>query len=515
MTLRSLTFLSIVATTSAQIVTVGPDYERPTTEVTAGYKNSARWREARPLDGLPKGAWWRVFGDARLNEMMSLATAQNQSLKAAIARFDQARAGAGIARSAFFPSMSMPVTITNQQTAENMPSAFPLLGLRYNGPSYNVPLDFSWELDLWGKIRRQVEAARNEAAASANLMQNVLLGIHADVATNYFRIRAIDSELKTVREAVGWRKEALEIARARVKAGAGSELEQAQAETEVATAEAEVSALQNQRDQLENAIALLCGANPSRFRLSSSGAMPGGPPRVPSGVPTDLLERRPDIAAAERALAATTAQIGATKANFFPSIRLIGTGGFLSGDVDQLFEVTSFNWNVGPSINVPLFAGGKTLSAMERVRAAHDEALANYRQAILVSFNDVENALAAIRNLAVQSEAQQRARESAEKAAQLAKTRYEAGTSPYLEVIEANRTVLQVQRANANLAGQRLIASVSLIKALGGGWDQNLPVEVPQVERDPAAQSVTPEKKSLWGKFKGLFKKGEKAEPVP
>jgi multidrug efflux system outer membrane protein len=505
--MRTLLFILLASTSFAQIVTVGPDYQRPDTATPANYKSTVTWREARPLDGLPKGAWWRVFGDAKLNELMASATANNQSLKAAIARFDLARAGTGIARSAFFPSASVESVLTHQQTSENMPSAFPLNGLRYDGPSYNVPLDFSWEIDLWGKIRRQVESARADAAAAANLMQNVLLGIHADVATNYFRIRAIDGELKTVREAVGWRRQALEIASARVKAGAGSELEQAQAETEVATAEAEVSALQNQRDQLENGIALLIGANPSAFKLASNANMLPTPPRVPVGVPTDLLERRPDVAAAERSLASTTAQIGAIKANFFPSIRLIGNGGFLSGDVDKLFEATSLNWNVGPSISVPLLSGGKTRSHMEKVRAAHDEALANYRQAILVSFSDVENALASIRNLGTQTEAQLRARESAQKAAELARTRYEAGTSPYLEVIEANRTVLQVQRASATLGGQRLIASVSLIKALGGGWDQSLPVAVPVTNPDPAARGSTAEKKGFFTKVKGWFKR--------
>lgn len=505
--MRTLLFLSLTSAGFAQLVTVGPDYQRPESPTPPDYKSSVNWREARPLDGLPKGAWWRVFGDAKLNELMERATLNNQTLKAAIARFDLARAGTGIARSAFFPTADVNAWLTTQKTSPNMPSAFPLNGLHYVGPSYNVPLDLSWELDLWGKIRRQVETARASAAAAADVMQNVLLGIHADVATNYFRIRAIDGELQTVREAVGWRKQALEIARARVKAGAGSELEQAQAETEVATAEAEVSALQNQRDQLENGIALLIGANPSGFKLSSNANLLPTPPRVPAGVPTDLLERRPDIAAAERTLASTTAQIGATKANFFPSIKLIGHGGFLSGDIDHLFTINSTNWNIGPSVSVPLFAGGKTKAYMEKARAAHDEALANYRQVILVSFNDVENALASIRNLSAQTEAQHRARESAKKAAELAHTRYEAGTSPYLEVIEANRTVLLVQRACATLGGQRLIASVSLIKALGGGWDQSLPITVPVTNPDPSARGSTAEKKGFFSKVKGWFKR--------
>lgn len=500
-------FIPFLLATRA-IAQLGPDYERPQTTAPSNYKSTISWREARPLDSMPKGAWWRVFGDARLNDLMEHATAQNQNLKAAIARFDQARAGTGIARAAFFPSADINSAFTNQRTSPNMPSAFPLHGLHYVGPSYNVPLDFTWELDLWGKIRRQVESARADASAAASVMQNVLLGMQADVATNYFRIRALDGELQTVREAVGWRRQALDIARARVKAGAGSELEQAQAETEVATAEAEVSALQNQRDQLENAIALLTGTNPSAFKLAGNSSMLSSPPAVPVGVPTDLLERRPDVATAERTLASATAQIGVTKANFFPSIKLIGHGGYLSGDAAKLFEVSSLNWNVGPSISVPLFAGGRNRAAAERSRAVHDEALANYRQAILNSFGDVENALAALRNLATQTEAQHRARSSAREAAKIAHARYEAGTSPYLDVIEANRSRLTTERACATLAGQRLIASVSLIKALGGGWDQSLPVTVPATTPDPEAMGSTAEKKGFFTKVKGWFKKG-------
>ena len=498
---------SFLLATSA-IAQVGPNYERPETVTPPNYKSAVQWREARPLDSLPKGAWWRVFGDAKLNDLMERATAHNQTLKAAVARFDQARAGTGIARAAFFPTADVNSAFTTQRTSPNMPSAFPLHGLHYVGPSYNVPLDFSWELDLWGKIRRQAESARADAAAAASVMQNVLLGMQADVATNYFRIRALDGELQTVREAVGWRRQALDIARARVKAGAGSELEQAQAETEVATAEAEVSALQNQRDQLENAIALITGTNPSAFRFGGNPSLLPTPPSIPTGVPTDLLERRPDVAATERTLASTTAQIGVTKAKFFPSIKLTGRGGYLSGDVDKLFEANSLNWNVGPSISVPVFAGGKNRALMERALAAHDEALANYRQAILASFSDVENALAALRNLSTQTEAQHRARASAQEAAKIAHARYEAGTSPYLDVIEANRSLLLTERACATLAGQRLIASVSLVKALGGGWDQSLPVTVPITTPDPEALGSTAPKKGFFTKVKGWFKRG-------
>jgi multidrug efflux system outer membrane protein len=462
------------------------------------------WRAATPSAHLPKGEWWKVFKDSRLNALMSAATANNQQLKAAIARFDQARAAARMARD-FFPTLSLPLSAETQQTSENMPSPFPLNGLRYDGPAYNAPLEFGWEIDLWGKIRRQNEGARADAAMAADAVHNVLLGIQAEVATNYLKLRTLDNEMQIVRQAVGWRNEALKIAAARVQAGAGSELEQAQAETEVASAEAEISALQAQRDQLENVIAILVGTTASSFRIPAATGTLFSPPAVPAGLPSDLLERRPDISQAERALHAATARIGVAKAQFFPSLKLMGRGGLQSGDIDLLFEPTSLMWSVGPSLSVPLFSGNKNRWNLTKSKAVHDEALAGYRQAFLAALADVESSLAALRNLGTQAGAQQRARDSAEKAAQLAKTRYEAGTSPYLNVIEANRTTLAMQRATAQIAGQRLIATVGLIKAIGGGWDQKVPTPMPATTPDPAAKNLDQDKPGLFSRVKGWF----------
>lgn len=501
--MRSLLFLALTTSALAQ---VGPNYERPATATPPKFKG-VTWRAATPSAHLPKGSWWTVFHDSRLNSLVTAATANNQQLKAAIARFDQARAAARMARGDFFPSVSLPLSAETQQTSENMPSPFPLNGLRYDGPAYNAPLDFSWELDLWGKIRRQNEGAQADAAAAADAVHNILLGIQAEVAMNYFKLRTLDNEMRIVREAVGWRNEALKIAKARVQAGAGSELEQAQAETEVATAEAEISALQAQRDQLENVLAILIGTNASGFNVSASNGGISSPPSIPTGMPSDLLERRPDISQAERALEAATARIGVAKAQFFPSIKLIGRGGFQSGDIDILFEPTSLMWSLGPSISVPLFSGNKNRWNLTKSKAVHDEALANYRQAFLGALADVESSLSAIRNLGIQVESQGRARTSAEKAAMLAKTRYEAGTSPYLDVIEANRTTLATQRATAQIAGQRLIATVGLIKAIGGGWDQKVTAPMPATTPDPAAKNLDQDKPGLFSKVKGWFAK--------
>lgn len=504
--------LPLLLSTSALMAQVGPNYERPATVTPPNFKG-VTWREARPASDQPKGDWWRVFRDSKLNELMVQATANNQDLKASIARFDQARAAARLARADLFPVLSIPLTADRQRTSENAISPIPLNGLYYEGPAYNALTDLSWELDLFGKIRRGAEAGRAEAEAAADAVNNVLLGIQADVATNYFKLRSLDQEIRFVREAVGLRGEAFKIAKARVDAGAGSELEQAQSETEVASAEAETSSLRAQRDQLENAIAILLGANAASFRIADTGAPLRSPPAIPTGVPSDLLERRPDVAQAERALAAATARIGVAKAQFFPSIKLIGRAGFQSTDIDLLMQPESLIWSYGPSISIPLFSGGKNIFNLNRAKATHDEALAAYRQAFLAAVADVETSLSSIRHLAVAAEAQQRASSSAGRAASLAHTRYESGTSPYLDVIEANRTTLATQRATVQVASQRLIATVSLIKALGGGWDPAQPGAIPAVTPDPAARFTHHSKPGFFTKVKGLF--GSKKEVQP
>lgn len=509
--MRSLLIFTFTASAFAQ---VGPNYERPATATPPNFKG-VTWRAASPSAHLPKGTWWTVFRDSRLNSLVSAATANNQQLKAAIARFDQARAAARMARGDFFPTAGLPLTAETQRTSAHMPSPFQLNGASYRGPAYNAPIEFGWELDLWGKIRRQNEGARADAAAAADAMHNILLGIQAEVAMNYFKLRTLDQEMHIVREAVGWRNEALKIASARVQAGAGSELEQAQAETEVATAEAEISSLQAQRDQLENVLAILIGTSASSFRVPASTGSLSSPPSVPAGMPSDLLERRPDISQAERKLQSTTADIGVAKAHFFPSIKLLGRGGFQSGNIDILFEPASLMWSVGPSVSVPLFSGNKNRWNLTKAKAAHDEALASYRQAFLGALADVETSLSAIRNLSTQAESQHRARTSSERAAQLAKTRYESGTSPYLDVIESNRTTLATQRASAQIAGQRLLATVGLIKAIGGGWDQKMPSPVPATTPDPAAKNLDQDKPGFFARMKGWFKRpaSDKASP--
>lgn len=484
---------------------IGPDYERPPSAVTERFKN-VTWRVPCPAAHLSKGKWWEIFRDSKLNELEERASAENQQVKGAVARFDQARTTARITRGNLFPEIGATGSAERQRTSANMPSAFPLDGLRYDGPAYNVLGDFSWEIDLWGRIRRSIQADEASMLAAADTVHNVLLGVQAEVAATYFQIRSLDAEIAIVREAVGWRGEALKIARARVNAGAANDLETAQSETEVASAEAEIFALKARRDELENALAILVGANASAFSISPRESSLPGPPKIPAGIPSDLLERRPDIAAAEHQLVAATAKIGVAKAEAFPSLILAGNGGYQSGDLDILFEPASLMWNYGPKLRVPVFSGGKNRFNISRSMAMHDEALAAYRQAFLVAIADVETSLSTLRHLANQADSLGRAAESARRGANLARTQYQAGSGAYLDVINANRSALVAEVSVERVAGQRLVAAVSLVKAIGGGWDQQRTLDLPKIVADPVAKSDPKVEEPL---LKRLFKKRE------
>ncbi|MEM7518977.1 MAG: efflux transporter outer membrane subunit, partial [Planctomycetota bacterium] len=349
---------------------MGPDYEVPSSIVTGRYKGG-QLRAVRPLDGVPQGEWWTIFRDSELNRLQREALRHSETLKGAVARYDQARAQARLAKAEFLPRVDVGVETDYLITSENQASAFPLVGLRYDGGSYRTPVDFNWELDLWGKIRRENEAAVAEAYAAGNAMQHALLSLHAEVAMTYFQIRARDAEIVAVTEAVALRRDAVRIAAAQVNAGTTTDLVKVQAETELEVARSELAALQDQRSQLLNALAILTGAQPAAFALKRRGSKPNYFPKIPAGVPSDLLERRPDIAAAERRLAAATARVGVAKAAAYPSVQLTGLAGYDSGDVELLLEPLSFFATIGPRVNVPIFSGGRNKANQERATARH------------------------------------------------------------------------------------------------------------------------------------------------
>jgi multidrug efflux system outer membrane protein len=461
---------------NAGMLTIGPDYKAPTNSAPAQYKSaeSGSWKVGAPLDGVPKGNWWEFFGDTNLNTLEAQAASANQQLKAAVARVDQARSTARVARANLLPSLSADPSYTRQRYS---PNAVPSFG-NLTANNFSAPLDLSYEVDLWGRVRRGFESARADAQASLANYFNVLLTLQTDVAQNYFALRSLDAEIATVNGTVGLRKEQVKLVHDRFDSGIGSQLDVAQAETELATAEAEAASLAQKRDELENALAILAGQNPSGFKIAALADADKNwnpqPPEIPAGLPADLLERRPDVAAAERQLASANAKIGVAKGAFFPVVTLTGSGGYVSGDIETLFNWSSRTWSFGPSISLPIFAGGRNLANLHRAKSAYEESVALYRQQVLVAFGDVENSLSGIRHLAEQSDAQSRAVVFARQAADLAGDRYRSGIVGYINVVDANRDTLAAERANAQLAGQRLIATVQLIKSLGGGWDREL-----------------------------------------
>lgn len=462
-----------IAPANAGLFTIGPDYRRPTNVVPDSYKAAelGAWKEGQPLDHVPKGAWWETFGDKTLNDLERRATEFNQDLKAAVARVDQARAVARVSRSELLPSLDANPAWRRERFSPNQVPNFGDI----TANTFRAPLDLSYEIDLWGRVRRGFESARADAQASLAEFHNVLLTLQADVARNYFALRALDAEIATVRSTVGLRREQVQLVRSRFEGGIGNELDVARAETELATAEAEAASLAKRRAELENALAILVGESPVTFQLAAledaNAQWNPQPPAVPAGLPADLLERRPDVAEAERQLAAANARIGVAKAAFFPVLRLTGSGGYVSGDIDNLFNWESRVWSIGPSVSLPIFAGGRNRANYRRSRSAFEEAVARYRQRILIAFGEVENSLAGIHHLSSQAAAQDRAVASARRAAELATERYRAGIVSYLEVVDANRATLQTERARAQLTGQRLITAIQLIKALGGGWE--------------------------------------------
>lgn len=459
--------LSLVATSAAAPALslsngVGPDYRRP--DVAA----PVAWKVATPSAGLPGGEWWTLFNDATLDDLIVRALAANQDLVAAAARVEEARAAAGLARSAYLPSVGAGASVERARASRTTDNVFPVA----ESTTHRGALDAAWELDLFGRVRRLNEGARADVAARAADLENVRLALTAEVAATWFTLQAVDRELALVNDGVALRRQALALVASRREGGAATDFDLARAEAELASTEAEAAALANRRSAAQNALAVLLGTAAPNFELPTSNAELAKVPAVPAGLPSELLERRPDIAAAEAALASANARIGVAKAAFFPAISLTGSFGTASGDADRLFEGDSRLWSVGPSLYLPVFQGGRNKANLARSRAAYEESVAQFRQRVLVAFREVQDALTATQLLARQAAAQDRAVAAARRAGQLAQTRYDAGYVAYFEVIDAQRTVLAAERAATQLSAQRLVNGVALIKALGGGWER-------------------------------------------
>jgi multidrug efflux pump len=471
-TLAVIILLLLPANLEAGPLTVGPDYHKPTNEVPAQFRDATTtgWKVGTPSDSYARGKWWEVFADETLNELEEAATSHNQSVKAALARVEQARATARVTRSQLFPNLNFDPSLARQKYS---PNQIPNFG-DVTANTFTMPLDLSYEIDLWGRVRRGFESARAEAQAGVADFFTAQLTVQSEVAQNYFTLRSTDNQRGIVRDTLKLRQEAYDVIKSRADAGTGNELDVARARTELITTESELLGLERSRSQLENAIAVLTGRPGPEFTLADVGHYHPAVPAIPAGLPAELLERRPDVAAAERQLAAANARIGVAKAAFFPSFRLTASGGYVSGELDTLFNWDSHVWSIGPSVSLPIFAGGRNRAGLARARAVYEEAIAHYRQGVLVAFAEVQENLSGLKFLSDQAAVAERAAASAVEAARLARVRYDAGIVSYLDVVEAERTALQVHRESARVQGQRRIATVQLIKALGGGWNSQI-----------------------------------------
>jgi len=465
-----------------QTACLAPKYTRPPVQSPSIYKElpqqdaqtGSEWKVANPSDAMIRGKWWEAFGDPQLNELEDKADASNQNIAAAAANFLAARALVRQARSQYFPTVATNPSITNER-----PSPAQFGGLNSGNSAgvsvksftaYSLPFDASWEPDFWGRVRSGVKANVYAAQASVADLQNVRLSEQAELAADYYELRAQDSLKRIFDATVVTYQDTWSLNQSQYQAGIASDENVAQAEAQLKAAQAQDTNLGILRAQYEHAIAVLIGQSASTFSLPPRVAEVK-PPATPVGVPSDLLERRPDIAAAERAVAQANAQVGVGKAAYYPSLVLSAAGGFGNSSFADWLTWPSRFWSVGPSVAETIFDAGLRRATVQQYRAQYDESVANYRQTVLIAFQQVEDNLAALRILSQSIGQQDAAVEAASRSLHEATIRYQAGVDPYLNVIVAQTTLLNDQQAAVNFRAQEMVASVQLIKALGGGWD--------------------------------------------
>ena len=463
---------------------VGPDYSKPSVPMTAGYKEDQGWKLARPLDQIPRGNWWEIFGDPQLNALEEQVSEANQNVKVAEARFRQARALIGFFRAGLFPlvtagasalsvrrSTLSPFSSSGASTGTSSSGGFS--GRSSGGASTGEFLltgDVSYEIDLWGRIRRSVTSARDEAQATAADLENARLSIQAELAFDYFELRSADAQQRLLNDTVKAFDEALQLTIRRFEGGAAPKSDVAQAQTQLETTQVQATDIAVQRAAFEHAIATLIGKPPADFSLPPA-PLDLQPPDIPAGLPSELLERRPDIAAAERRVAEANEQIGIAKAAYFPTVTLNALLGFESSSLRNFGGWQSFLWAVGSSVAQTIFDGGRRRATSEAALANYDATVASYRQATLDAFQQVEDNLAALRILEQETQQQARAVVSAQESLQLFTNRYKGGVDTYLQVITAQTAALANERNQVDIQRRRMDASVLLVKALGGGWN--------------------------------------------
>jgi NodT family efflux transporter outer membrane factor (OMF) lipoprotein len=448
---------------------VGPNYNRPPAPAPEAYKTPAPWREAAPKDSLPKGFWWEVFNDAELNGYEQQLLAANQSLLAAKDRLEEARSLARVASAGFFPQGNVDPGYSRQRYAGNRPEVV-TIGRPLTQSTYSIPFFVNYEPDLFGKIRRSLQASNATLQGTAAEMYNVQLVLTAELAADYFSLRELDAETKVVQDSVEIQQKGLQLVESRHNGGVASGLDVAQQQTVLDSTVAQLYLVKQQREQYEHAIAVLTG-NPAATFTVPVRSLTETPVPVPLGVPSDLLERRPDIAAAERQMAYQNAEIGVAKSAFYPQFTITGGAGFQSTDITNLISAPNAIWSLGGDLLEPVFNGGRNRANLAYTRQSYDEAVANYRESVLEAFQQVEDGLTGLTELSQASTTQNAAVADSQRALQIANNRYVGGVTSYLDVVTAQSTLLVNQRLATQLMGQQMVTEVYLVKALGGGWD--------------------------------------------
>jgi NodT family efflux transporter outer membrane factor (OMF) lipoprotein len=457
---------------------VGPKYHTPTVQTPAAYKEVGDWKPAQPNDQNLGGAWWTIFQDPQLDALEVQVNVSNQNLKAAEAQYRQARAVLRYYRADYYPTATVGLSATRTRVSAHRPPPSSVFdGITYS--DFALPVDFSYQADVWGRVRRNVESYREQAQASAADLAAVNLSIHADLAIDYFLARSLDAEERLLNSTVTQYEQALELIETRFAGGIASDVEVQQARTQLETTRAQAIDVGVARAQYEHAVAILIGKPPADFALPPL-PLTSPPPDIPVSVPSELLERRPDIAAAERRVASANAQIGVAKSAYYPLINLAASGGFESSSITTLLNGPSGFWALGISAVTTVFDAGRRRAASDQAIAAYDQTVANYRETVLTGFQQVEDNVAALRILDHEAQVQQKAVNAAQKYLELAITRYKGGVTSYLEVTTAQSAALSDEVTAVNILGRRMVSAVGLIQALGGGWDRSALPERPE-----------------------------------
>jgi len=454
--------------------TVGPKYSKPsvptppsyTEQPPAAFKEAPGWKQAEPADQTLRTDWWTIFGDPELNDLEARINVSNQTLKAADAVFRQARALIRVNRSSLYPTISTAPSIAGARVSQNRPGGTTLTS---GYGDFIAPIDVNYEVDTWGRIRRSIAAAREQMQATAADLETIRLSLHAELAVDYFELRSLDAQKQLLDQTLVAYQKALDLTRNRYTGGLSSAAEVAQAETQLETTRAQDIDVGVARAQFEHAVAVLTGSTPETLTLVTK-PLQATPPVIPLGLPSQLLERRPDIASAERKVAQANEQIGIAHAAFFPTLLITATGGLEGGSIVNWFNWPSRFWAIGPSALETIFDAGRRRAIESSATAGYDVSVANYRQAALDAFREVEDNLAELRVLEQEEQTQRAAVAAAERSLNLSMNRYKGGLVTYLEVATAQTIALQNERTQVDLLRRRMDASVLLIKALGGGW---------------------------------------------